>query len=374
MTAQPAPSWGYPEDAAPRPRYSASGGGPGARAAEQLYEATSGLPMRRSWGEVPDELADYLELVYRAGEQALDLTRSGPAEPWGKAEDDGTCWVSFTGGKDSVAAALRAEQQGYRPRLLHVRGLNRGMMDEILYAQALADFRGWELHVRPVSVSGKKAGLMELPTKNQVSTLTILDAAQQHAEEAGEPMAGVWSAGWHGCDAQGGQGFDYDFSDGDEAIRLFGRYVDARWPGTRYIGDLWDTVECWARVADAGLLGYVKGCVAPIRFKRQWRERNEERWGPLLPGRCGSCVKCAWEQIALEELGILEPRPEMRRAQEKFILRDFAHRASEPTLEAAVEEFCVPAASIEKWKREPGEWPEQAIPPWAPLPKGGGGR
>lgn len=357
----------HPEDLAPRPKLSAPGGGPGARAAEELYEATSGLPLRRSWGDQPSELCSYLSLIYSGGEgHPLDVWATGPAEPWAQLEDDGSCWVSFTGGKDSVAAALRAEEQGFRPKLLHVRGLNRGMMDEILYARAIAEHRGWELHVREISVSGRKQGLMELPTKNQVSTLLLLDFA-------GSVGAGShWTAGWHGCDAQGGQGFDYDFSDGDEAIGRFGAYLRARFPGTTYIGDLWDTVECWARVADAGLLNFVKGCVAPIRFKRQWRERNEARWGPLLPGRCGSCVKCAWEQIALEELGILEPRPEMRKAQEKFILRDFGPRASLPTLEAAVEEFCVPKESVEKWRRPSHEWPEQAVPPWAPLPIGGG--
>lgn len=341
-----------------RPTLTCRGGGPGAREAERLYEATSSLPLRPDWGQVPDELADYLQLIYTGGQQPLTLERTGPAQPWQPLADDGTCWVSFTGGKDSVAAALRAQEQGYRPQLLHVRGLNRGMMDEIHYARALAKRQGWPLHVLEVTAQGKKQGLMELPTKNQVSTLLLLDHAAQHGGAA-------WTAGWHRADLQAGQGFGYDYSDGDQAIALFDQYVRARYPGATYLGDLWDTTEAWARCAAAGLLAYVKGCVAPVRFKATWRATNERKFGPLLPGRCGSCVKCAWEQVALEALGISEPRPALRAATAKYLLRDFASRTPGGTLPEVLE-LLVPASQASRWHRP--AWPEQHTPPWAPLP------
>lgn len=351
------------DDNAERARLAVPGEGLGARVAERLWEGTSGFPLRRTWGEVPDEFGAFLDVVYDGGEghriEPLEYEATGPTASWRELTDDGSAWVLFTGGKDSVAAAIRAEAAGYRPRLLHLRGLNRGVMDEVIYAEATAAHRGWEFHVVEVRITGKKVGFLECPTKNVVAQLVLSDLM---ADRGGA----VWTAGYHAFDDNSVQGYLYDYGDGVQTLAAFRRYLHAANTGMRYIGDLQDTAECWAVVAGAGLLGYVKGCYAPLRFKRQWRERNEAKFGPLLAGRCGSCIKCAWEQVALEELGVVAPNPALRASQAKFITRDFLTRGG-GTLQGAID-FLVPPETVERYRRPFGEWPEQDVPPWAPLP------
>lgn len=341
--------------------------GPAADEAAALYAATSSLPLRADYAApLPDTLHRYLALVYEAAGQPLHAEPGGPAAPWHPLPDNpDECWIAFTGGKDSVAAALQAEADGMAPVLYHLAGLNRGMADEREHALQVAAARGWRIVVERVAASGKKEGLIELPTKNQVTALFMLN--RMAAEGANR-----WSAGWHTTDAQDDRGFGYDYSDGTEAIARFGAYLSERFPGQQYMGRLTTTTEAWAEVAAAGLLRLVKGCVCPPRYKKRVRDANERKWGPLLENRCGSCVKCAWEQQALEALGVSEPRPEYRQHLQQFIDRDFADRAQQhPDLN----EWLVPADEAAAFRRD--DWPDQIDPagvqaadPEGPLPTG----
>lgn len=341
--------------------------GPAADEAAALYAATSSLPLRAEYAApLPDTLHHYLALVYDAAEQPLNADTGGPAAPWHPLPDNpDECWVAFTGGKDSVAAALQAEADGMTPVLYHLAGLNRGMADEREHALQVAAARGWRIVIERVSASGKKQGVIELPTKNQVTALYMLN--RMAAEGANR-----WTAGWHTTDAQHERGFGYDYSDGTEAIARFGAYLSERFPGHQYVGRLTTTTEAWAEVAAAGLLRLVKGCVCPPRYKKRVREANVRKWGPLLENRCGSCVKCAWEQQALEALGVSGPRPEYRAHLQQFIDRDFADRAEQhPDLN----EWLVPADEATAFRRD--DWPDQLDPaevqtadPEGPLPTG----
>lgn len=315
-----------------------------------LYAATSSTPLRDTWQQpLPKELHEYLQLIYGAWEQPLDAEMQEEATtPWAPLVDNtDECWVLFTGGKDSVAAALQAERDGYTPVLFHVAGINRGMSDELGYAQAIAAARGWRLVVERVAASGKKNGLVELPTKNQVTALLLLN--RMAAEGANR-----WTAGWHTTDKQEERGAGYDFSDGTEAVDLFDKYLTARFPGQQYLGKLTTTTEAWAEVGAAGLLRMVKGCVCPIRFKDTRRATNIDKYGPLLEGRCGSCVKCAWEQVALERLGLSEPRPEYRKHLQQFLHKAWPERGNDVT------EWLVPKKEAEQYHRT--DWPTQTDP------------
>lgn len=343
-----------------RPAYTAAG--PGATEALDLWGATSSLPLRRRWAAIPATLHPYLQHLYAAAGQPLHAAPSVDTSAWAELADDGTCWVQFTGGKDSTAAALQAEAAGYQPVCWHLAGINRGMGDERHYAAALCEARGWPLLVDRVTVHGKKQGVTEPPAKNQVAALLLL---ARMAERGGA----AWAAGWHAEDEQSRQTFGYDWTDGTEAIRQFSAHLAARYPGQRYTGTLHGTVEAWAEVAAAGLLQYVKGCVCPPRYKRRVRAANERRYGPLLAGRCGSCVKCAWEQVALEALGVIPPHPELRAHGGRWLIRDMAGKlqaAGQPTPTLAdVEAFLVPAGDVRRWRRPRAEWPAQPPPPGA---------
>jgi hypothetical protein len=174
-----------------------------------------------------------------------------------------------------------------------------------------------------------------------------------------------YCTGWHLSDSQDKQDFGYDYSDGVEAIAAFNEYLYARYPGLRYTQMLHDTTEAWAIIAAHGLLQYIKGCVCPLRYKANLRRRNVEKFGWLLTGRCGSCVKCAWEEYALQAIGVLPYRPDRLAHGQRWMTRDFGVRfpgLSGKALDAAVNEFLVPEEGVAEYMRLPREWPDQPAP------------
>lgn len=344
-----------------------------------LYERTASLPLLPWEPDVPLELRNYLDLIYAGAPDGprtpvpLDQTViHQPAQPWPQDTmfrwpvplvPSDRVWVAFTGGKDSVAAALHVQAQGRTPVLWHLAGINRGMGDEPRYAQRVADRMGWPLVVDRVSVSGPKAGVMELPTKNQVTALFL---AARMCEESDGPLAAAdYVTGWHASDTQDKQAFGYDYSDGAEAIAAFGAYLSARLPGLRYEQVLHDTTQAWALIADAGLLQYIKGCVCPLRYKARVRAANVKKFGWLLAGRCGSCVKCGWEEWALQAIGALPYDKARLDHGLKWMVRDFGERfpgLSGRELEQAVIDFLVPPDATARYARSGGDWPDQPAP------------
>lgn len=348
---------------------------PPVREAVDLYHRTGSMPLL-PWPPVPDELADYLESVYAAGGQPVTLDRTGPADGWpclwpaiGNHPDlkaTPRMWVLFSGGKDSVAAALLARRDGWEPVLYHLAGINRGMGDEPRYAERVAARMGMPLLVDRVGVSGKKSGFMELPTKNQVTALCMLARMMQ---EVGEPLGGAdYTGGWHPRDTQADTVFGYDYTDGTETLAAFHRYLQARVPELDFHLALESSVHAWAVVANAGLLQYIKSCVCPPRYKARVRAANVRKFGWLLAGRCGSCVKCAFEELALQRLGVLPPDEARLRHGRKWLLESPrpAH-----VIEYGLEEFLVPAGQVTRYGRREPDWPDQPPPPdeWEGTPR-----
>jgi len=318
--------------------------------AADLYNATGSVPFRKKFKACP-ELGSYLKLVYEAGDQELELV---PGEPDPvPLQDNGTCWVSFTGGKDSVAAAIKAQEQGYKVIPYYLDGINRGVRDELYYAQQICDRMGWPLVVDKVKISGKKSGVIELPTKNQVIVLAMLG---RMAEQGGA----VWTAGYHADTKQEERGWGFDFSDGDQAVNRFNEYLARRTPGVIPLQLLQDTLEAWALVADYGLINYIKGCACQPRFKKMRHDHNVKKFGKLLHGRCGSCIKCAWEQVALERLEIIPENPALRKHGRKF-LKQFEDIWQVGSVGAwGMEDYLVPPKRARELQRS--KWPEQPMP------------
>lgn len=340
-----------------RPVLRAGSLAPGASEALELFCATSSRPLQAKW-RASDELIPYLRHLYAGGLEDLELESSGPTIPFASLVDNGTTWIQFTGGKDSLSACLKAEAEGRKVVCYHLRGLNRGMGDEHRVATRICEERGYRLVVDSVRASGKKTGLIESPVKNQVSLLCML---YRMAAEGGSHYSAGWASGDHSAERR----WEYCFSDSPVSIELFNAYASARFPGARFSWSNRSVIESWSRVARAGLLRFVKGCVMPLRFRVAIRKKNEELFGSLLEGRCGSCVKCAWEQEALTRLGILPARPAFEKHGEKFIERDF-RSDFRPDL-AAIRAELIPEAEIEAFRSD--SWPAQKAPPysiWAP--------
>lgn len=322
--------------------------GQGATDALELYAATSSLPFQREWS-CPDVLTPYLQLVYKAADQPLVIDNQGQAAPYKALVDNGSCWVQFTGGKDSTAAAIRAEQLGYKIICYHLQGLNRGMSREADNCRLICKRMGWTLIIDKVHAVGKKSGLVELPTKDQVSEIAML---ARMAEQGGA----IWTSGNYITDLV--TRWDYDFSDSEQAHTTFGLYLSARYPNQKQLYLVEEELDAWQVCAKAGLINYINGCVCNIRFYEQRRAINERKYGKLLRGRCGSCAKDAWEQLALSSMGIIPPNPALIEHGKPFIMELANER--HPTYEQTVAKIVPPATAAKYYQ---ADWVDQPEPP-----------
>ena len=74
-------------------------------------------------------------------------------------------FIAFSGGKDCLATAIRAEQEGYKPTLVYVSGVNKSLPSERRHAYAVAEAIGYPVMEVKINISGNKE-YNEHPLKN----------------------------------------------------------------------------------------------------------------------------------------------------------------------------------------------------------------
>ena len=84
--------------------------------------------------------------------------------------------VAFSGGKDSVATAIKLKDDGRDVRLFYVSGINKAYPDEMTHAIQIAEQLDLPLHVAYVKQHGKTV-FKESPVKNQIIASMALDYA-----------------------------------------------------------------------------------------------------------------------------------------------------------------------------------------------------
>ena len=266
--------------------------------ARELWWATCGRPMKRSWLAWP-ELYRYLSGVYRAVGDQLYPTPVPAPESVAVAGDTGLIWVACSGGKDGLATALLAREAGLEVVLYHVAGLNRGTAsaEHAAVARQAAVIRA-PLVVQHVSISGPQAGFVEMPTKNQVLA-TLLVGAMVSAR----PQGGQYALGNVLADHAEHLNPRLALSDSVEAVEAWHAVLCTLVPGLARRTWLRHELEALATLMKHGLVELAHGCMAPLRYRAGYRQANERKYGPLLPDRCGSCTKCCSETLMLRALG-----------------------------------------------------------------------
>lgn len=266
----------------------------------RLHDATSALPMSAEWGPVAPALYAYLVDVYGAVGCPLVAQATGPQPHAYVARDDGRLWVAYSGGKDGLAAALKARALGYAPVLYHVRGVNRAYPGEYRWAVQGAAAAGMPLVVDQVRIAGKATDFLEAPTKNQVIAACM---AARMVQQGGS----AWGMGTHSEDEPGAGNVLVNYSDNVGPMQRWGEYLASVVRGLVFVPLLRGPCEALALVARAGLLAHVHGCLKAHRFQVFEAKRAAARWGArtMLPGRCGQCHKCWSETIMLVALGVV---------------------------------------------------------------------
>lgn len=216
-------------------------------------------------------------------------------------QQENTVVVCFSGGKDSVATAIKCREMGYDVKLYHVHGINHSYPDEIDKARDVAKYLGLPLYVETIKLSGKPV-YFENPLKNQTICTMALDWSDRNGY--GHRIA----FGDFRNDHRERAIFGTNWTDTVEMWEAYTSYIRNDYPDFEILilfDNYFQTMDVVAQ--DRKLLEMIQGCIAPSRYREYWRGKNIAKYGKdvILPHRCGSCWKCCSEYVHLAGNGIL---------------------------------------------------------------------
>ena len=166
-------------------------------------------------------------------------------------------FIAFSGGKDCLATAIRAEQEGYKPTLVYVSGVNKSLPSERRHAYAVADAIGYPLMEVKISITGNKE-YNEHPLKNILILCLLIDLGAKHGATA-FGLGNIFEENsTHGS-------LDYDLSDSFDMIRAFNRFCKGIIPHYRYLTYIHDNLQSFYTVykRNKGLVSLLSTCITP---------------------------------------------------------------------------------------------------------------
>lgn len=266
-----------------------------ARLAVRLFADCSTNPLPTVWDGYPYLAIGMIECLMRGVPVIL---KQRTFEEKVKATNFSDAIVGFSGGKDSTAAALKLRVKGFDPILFHVKGINPSYPGERQAASKVAEaIRAKKLVVLDLKLSGK-SDYIENPAKNQVILGLMVDYGRKYG-------IANYAQGGAAKDSCSDLNFVAGYSDGREMYNASDKLFQAALDGYRFHHGLLenDTDSLLTLLEHAPqVLPVMQSCMMPVRYKGNLTKGNEKKYGvTLLPGRCGSCYKCAseWLHLAL---------------------------------------------------------------------------
>ena len=211
--------------------------------------------------------------------------------------------LAFSGGKDSIAAAILYREMGYNVFLYHLKHINASLSDEYICAQKCADLLRMPLFIDDVKFTGK-----HIWTEHPMKNMLIANGALSYGirENIGTTIA-------------------------------FGNYTTSLLADNvfdRCAGDCMDMWECYnvivqRFVKDFKVLSVLESMTHTLDIisKPEWRELFDnsisclcrhslrpyrhkwvaDKFGIFLPTyRCGSCYKCCVEYVYMADHDLTE--------------------------------------------------------------------
>ncbi len=208
--------------------------------------------------------------------------------------DKKTVLVAFSGGKDSLATALWYKENGYKVYLYHLRGINKCYPKEYERVIELADKMKLPLIIERVSLGGSHC-YIEHPMKNMIIANMMLSYCISHKLTANIAF-GNYSTSSLNTDP-----FAVCGADCKETWKAYIKVIRTILPKFNVLTPLEsieDSMNCL--LAYPEYIPLISSCIGTHRFTDYYRQQNERKYGiKLLPHRCGSCWKCAYEYIYL---------------------------------------------------------------------------
>ena len=218
--------------------------------------------------------------------------------------DEKNIILCFSGGKDSVAAALKYREMGYNVYLYHLKNVNP-IFDEYRAVEELAAKLEMPLFIDEVTVSGHHEWI-EHPMKNMIVANCALNYGVKN-NITSQIAFGNYLTGSVEFDS-----FDYCGGDDIEMWHAYERIISAVIPEFHMnlcLDSVGVTLDTVCRNKD--LLDSTISCLgrAGLRdYRRQW---VKDKFDIELPKhRCGSCMKCAIEYIYMADHDLQKYSPE----------------------------------------------------------------
>ena len=209
--------------------------------------------------------------------------------------------LAFSGGKDSIAAALHYKKLGYNVYLYHMRGINKTYVDEWKNAKELADALGLPIYLDDIHLLGSHM-YTEHPMKNMLIANGMIKYGIENNIGVKIAFGNYYTS--HIEDTK----FDVCSGDSQDMWRAYEEIVSRVLPRFRVLVPLQNiNTSLKAMVKHPELLPLCKSCVGSYRYRKWLHETNEHKYGiELLPDRCGSCWKCAEEYIYMTDHNVLQ--------------------------------------------------------------------
>lgn len=253
------------------------------------------------------KLTQYVQTINRKyRKEPLVITDNARIQP--KAiQADNRVLIALSGGKDSLASALKLQQQGYEVEFYHVLGINRSYTNEWKASKRIANKLGREIGFAKVIQEGR-GDFAENPTKNALILAMMVD----YGLRKGITKYSMGSALDGTLDTLNKMN---SLSDAVELYQMLEEYYQTYIPAFKLLNTIQNEKESYQVIleADADLLKYTSSCMAPYRFQKNLRRQNSAKYGMLFTKGCGaSCYKCAHELLTLDKAGIQPITPDVR--------------------------------------------------------------
>lgn len=255
-------------------------------------------------------LAHVLNIVHAKAKFApLTVTPDSFVEsrPYGTRPVGGrSCFIAFSGGKDCLATAIRAEEDGWKPTLVYISGINKSLPSERKHAQEVARAAGYPLKELRITLSGNK-DYNEHPLKNILILCLLIDLGTLSGATA-FALGNIFEENsTHGS-------LDYDLSDSFDMIRAFGLFVRQILPEYQYLTYLHDNLQSFYTVyrRNKDLIPLLSTCITPDYRKPMIHRSNVRKYGSdcVPEGFCGSCYKCADFYLYRRAFGMVRSNPD----------------------------------------------------------------
>ncbi len=267
----------------------------------ELYSVKS-LPDRLT---VDSRLARVLNIVNAKAKRPLLAVANdafSETSPFGTLPtENNSAYIAFSGGKDCLATAIRAEQEGYKPHLVYINGVNKSLPSERRHAFNVASAAGYPITELKINIQGAKE-YNEHPLKNILILCLLIDLGTKQGATA-YGLGNIFEENSiHGS-------LDYDLSDSYDMIRAFGRFVKHMMPQYRYLTYIHDNLQSFYTVYkhDKALIPLMSTCITPDYRKPMIHKANVKKYGAdcVLDDMCGSCYKCADNYLYRRAFGMV---------------------------------------------------------------------